>query len=311
MKEGKAYHNCFYAMGTRFHMVLPGMEHSRADHMYHVVKHEVNRVETTLSQFIPYSEISVINQHAQKEPVSVSEEVFSILQTCLYYHRITAGAFDITLRPLLQYWKNRHAVNESDMQMYKLLDDIGSDQIELNEKDQTVYLNNENLEIDLGGFGKGYALKKVSKIMQKFKVKNAFISFGESSILTMGVHPAGDYWKIGLNNYLNSGESVYTFCLNEGSVSTSSNFYVDDEGKLHHHRHIISPFTGYPLEDFATVSVRADSPELAEILSTAFLVLSDTVIEAIYPEIPDCEIVKINYGTGRPEIQIMKKNHVT
>lgn len=307
----KVYHNSFYAMGTRCHLVLPGMEHNRADRIFNVVKHEINRVETCLSRFIPYSEISIINQQAGKEPVAVSDEIFEVLKSCLDYYKLTGGAFDITLRPLMQYWKKRKSNSESDLQLYELIDDLGSKQIVLDEKDKTVFLKNEKVEIDLGGYGKGYGLVKVHKFFREFSVEDAFISFGESSILTLGRHPAGDHWKIGLNDYTNPGLSVYTFSMNEGSVSTSSNFFVDDHGKLQNHRHVISPYTGYPVEDFVTVSVRADSPETAEILSTAFLVLSDDVIETVRENIPECDIVKINYATGRPEIQILTHNHNT
>ena len=307
----QVYHDSFYSMGTRCHLVLPGMEASRAERIFYVVKQEVNRVETCLSRFIPHSDISVINQHAGKEPVTVSDEIFKILESCLDFYELTEGAFDITLRPLMQYWKNKQTNGESDLQLYELLDNLGSKQIVLNEKDQTVFLKNEKVEIDLGGFGKGYGLVTVHKLFQDFEVKNAFLSFGESSILTLGCHPAGDHWIIGLNDYTSPGQSVYSFSLNEGSVSTSSNFYVDDHGKLHNHRHVINPFTGYPVEDIVTVSVRADSPVTAEILSTAFLVLADETIESIREDIPECEIVRINYTTGQPEIQILTNQQNT
>lgn len=293
-------------MGTRCHLVLPGVENSRAERICNVIKQEVNRVETCLSRFIPYSEISVINQQAGMEPVVISDEIFDVLNTCLEYKELTAGAFDITLRPLLKYWKNRSS-NDDPARHNELMNALGSKQIVLNKKDQSVFLRNKKVEIDLGGFGKGYSLEKVQNLFRNFAVDNAFISFGESSILTLGSHPAGDHWKIGLNDYTNPGQSVYTFSLNEGSVSTSSNFYVDDHGKLQNHRHVISPYTGYPVEDLVTVSVRSASPVEAEVLSTAFLVMTDKMVEEIKNEIPDCDIVKVNYAMGRPEVQILKE----
>lgn len=305
------YHNSFYAMGTRCHFVLPGTPKSRADRVFHVVKQEINRIETYLSRFIPFSEITVINKEASKEPVRVSKETFEVLKNCLEFYRHTKGAFDITLRPLMDYWKNRESNDESDMQLYELMDLLGSDKIVLEEAEQTVFLENEHVEIDLGGFGKGYALMRARKLFRDFSIKDAFLSFGESSILTLGSHPAGDHWEIGLKNYTDPGRSIHSFSLNEGSVSTSSNFYVDDDGKLHNHRHVINPYTGYPVEDIVTVSVKADSPVTAEILSTAFLVLSDDVIESILAELPESDVIKINYTSGHPNLTLLTNQQHT
>jgi FAD:protein FMN transferase len=298
----KVYHNSFYAMGTRCHLVLPGVDENRADQIFQVVKHEINRVESCLSRFIPYSEISLINTHAAQAPFMVSEEIYNVLKTCLEYHKLTSGGFDITLRPVMQYWQNKSCYGASDLLLYEMLDSTGTRNIVLDEENRTVYLSHDRMEIDLGGFGKGYGLARVHKMFLDFKVENAFLSFGESSILTMGHHPAGDHWKIGLNNYVNPGHNIYMFTQNQGSVSTTSNFYVDDEGVLHSHRHVINPFTGYPVEDFVTVSVQSVCPVVAEILSTAFLVLSDNVIETICLDIAECEVVKVDYTTGHPEI---------
>jgi thiamine biosynthesis lipoprotein len=300
----KVCHDSFYAMGTRCHLILPDLEGSRAEHLFSVVKHEINRVETCLSRFIPYSEIALINKNAGKEPVIIGQEVFDILNRCLNYHSMTAGAFDITLRPLIQYWKDQNSENNS-RGLDKVMDAIGCNQIELNENDYSVFLNSTDAEIDLGGFGKGYALQKVYDQFMKFRIKDAFISFGESSILTLGAHPAGDHWQIGLNDYINPGQCAYKFTMNEGSVSTSSNFYVDDHNNLHNHRHVMNPFTGFPVEDFITVSVRAASPEIAEVLSTAFLVMPQHVIDLILTNVPECDIVKINYTAGSPDIQVL------
>ncbi|NIR92512.1 MAG: FAD:protein FMN transferase, partial [Gammaproteobacteria bacterium] len=80
--------------------------------------------------------------------------------------------------------------------------------------------------------------------------------------------------KVGLNNYLNPGNSLHTFMIRDGSMSTSSNFYVDDNGELQNHRHVINPASGFPVEECVSVSVTAESAVVAEILSTALLVTS-------------------------------------
>jgi len=296
------YHNSFYAMGTRCYIVLPGIGEDRGEQVFEVIRQEVKRIESSLSRFIPHSEISIINKNAITEPVTVSPEIFDVLWTCKKYYEWTRGAFDITMRPLLEYWKGKPSNDESDLRLYELMDSIGMNRIQLNEEEQTVAFENETIEIDLGGFGKGYALDKCRELLQKASVENAFISFGESSVLTLGRHPAGDHWKVGLNNYSQPGEALHTFAVNEASVSTSSNFFVDDNGKLCNHRHVINPFTGYPVEKCMTVSVCSGSSLVAEVLSTAFLVSSEETIRSVKDEVESCSVVKVDYSTEKPEV---------
>ena len=61
------YRNGFYAMATRFYMLLPGMDSTTGDQLYQTIKSEVNRIESRLSRFINKSEISKINKMALKQ----------------------------------------------------------------------------------------------------------------------------------------------------------------------------------------------------------------------------------------------------
>lgn len=299
------YHNQFFAMNTRCNIVFPVLEHDKADRAFRMLDQEVRRIESNLSRFLPHSEISKVNQEAYKKPVTVSDEVFSILKTCKKFYEITEGAFDISLRPLMQHWEEEKNLKDEAQSPEKLMQSLGMEHINLDDVAQTIAFDNENIEIDLGGFGKGYALGKMHKLLQDFSVEHAFISFGESSILTRGKHPAGDSWKVGLNNYLDPGNNLYSFKIYNGSVSTSSNFYVNDEGDIQNHRHVVDPASGLPVEECVTVSVSMESPVVAEILSTAMLVSSEENCKMIKNKVEQVEIVKINYKSGSPKITVI------
>lgn len=301
------YRNGFYAMATRFYILLPGVEDGTADELFQKIKNEVNRVEFRLSRFIKESEITKINQNAFQTEVETDEECFEILKACKYGWEITGGAFDITLRPLMEYWKKTGDQSEEDLQ--RIRDSVGMQHVELDKENQTVRFQNDLIELDLGGFGKGYALEKTKQILESSSVKNAFISFGESSVLAMGEHPAGGAWKIGINNYKNPGNSIHEFELINGSVSTSSNFFLSDDGELQNHRHVINPQTGKPHEHFTAASVAAPSPMLAEILSTAALLMPDEIICDLLKNYEDIEVIKVNYEPAEPEVILIKNDN--
>ncbi|MDR9364886.1 MAG: FAD:protein FMN transferase [Balneolaceae bacterium] len=298
------YRNGFYAMATRFYVFIPELEDGSGDELFQKIKDEVNRIESRLSRFIKESEISKINREAFKADVETDDECFEILSACKYGWKMTDGAFDITLRPLMDYWKNED--NQPDETLQTVKESIGMQHVELDEENQTVGFINEKTELDLGGFGKGYALEKIKQMIESSAIKDAFISFGESSVLAMGEHPAGGAWKIGINDYTNPGNSIHEFEVSNGSVSTSSNFFLNDEGVLQNHTHIINPKTGKPHEHFTAASVSARSPILAEILSTACLLLSDEKIRELMEKYDDIEIIKVDYEPEEPEVSEFK-----
>lgn len=289
-------------MATRFYVLLPGVDNAAGDELFQKIKGEVNRVESRLSRFIKESEITKINKNAFREEVTTDDEIFEILKACKYGWELTDGAFDITLRPLTEYWKNPEDYSEEHFQEIK--ESVGLQHVELNEESQSIRFTDEMTELDFGGFGKGYALEKVKQMIESSSAKNAFISFGESSVLAMGEHPAGGAWKIGINNYKKPGNSIHEFELRNGSVSTSSNFFLNDDGELQNHRHVINPESGRILEDFTAVSVSGGSPVLAEMLSTACLMLPDEKIHDLVKKYEDIEVIKVDYEPDEPAITI-------
>lgn len=289
-------------MATRFYVLIPGLEDGAGDELYQKMKDEVHRIESRLSRFIKESEISKINREAFEREVETDDECFEILSACKYGWKMTDGAFDITLRPLMEYWKNEENHSEEDLE--ELMESVGMQHVELYDEEQSIQFKNELIELDLGGFGKGYALEKVKQMIESSAIESAFVSFGESSVLAMGEHPAGGAWKVGINDYKNPGNSIHEFEMSDGSVSTSSNFYLNDDGKLQHHRHVINPKTGKPHDHFTASSVSAKSPILAEILSTACLLLPDEKIRELIQKYEDIEIVRVDYETEEPTISM-------
>lgn len=227
-------------------------------------------------------------------------DILLVCQTCW---ELTDGLFDITLRPLLNYWRSTDPANRGESEFLQIKERTGQEHVRIDEEKQILSFEQEGIEIDLGGFGKGYALEKIKELLNDMKVNRAFISFGESSILAIGDHPAGGDWKIGINNYLKPGSSAYEFKVRDGSVSTSSNFHLTDEGSLEKHSHIIDPMTGEPPESLSSVSVKFSSAVVAEMMSTAFLICTDDKkITEVVKKYHGMEAIRVDYNAGTPRI---------
>ena len=289
----KIQHTSFYAMGTRCNILFPGIGEEEADDLFRLIKNEIARIEGMLSRFNSDSMVFSLNKEASKERVVVNRELFRILKTARYYYQMTQGYFDVTLRPLLQFWKDNTGADQDAAR--QVMRQVGMNKVHLEERGRTVYFSDEKIELDFGGFGKGYALEKVNDMLLRYGLESGFLTMGESSILTLGQHPVGDCWKVGIKNYKKPDSVIHTYCMNYGSVSTSGNFFVDDDGKIVHHQHVINPKTGMPIEELITVSVFSQSAVIAEVLSTAFLVMPENQIDDIVAQFPDVEVLKVDY----------------
>ena len=110
--------------------------------------------------------------------------------------------------------------------------------------------------VALGGFGKGYALDRVRKLLADAGVANALVNFGDSSVAAVGSHPFGDCWQV------TAKAGGGTFRLKETSLSLSG---LRPDGRAH----IVDPKSRRTVSDSVVVAVEGRSAFVCEILSTA------------------------------------------
>lgn len=288
MTERKnVYHSNFFAMGTRMDVVLPLIDNEFGDLIFNKIKNETTRIEKKLSRFDNQSEIYKINHSAHKEPYKIDDELYQILKQNLNYYNATNGYFDITARPILQAYIN----NSPSSEINDLKQKLGFDNIIL--EPDSIFLKNNIIEFDLGGFGKGYALEKIGTILQKNKTGSAFISFGESSILAHGKHPFGEHWGVGIK-HLFENTNVHTFKVKDKSLSTSG-ITPSNQKKFDGHAHIINPKTGQGQKINKTITVISESALDAEVLSTALMVSEENENQTIINKFSIEDIVEITY----------------
>lgn len=128
-------------------------------------------------------------------------------------------------------------------------------------------------KLDFGGFAKGYFLRECDRMFRENGVECAFVDFGGSSILGTGHHPFGDCWKVGVVDPYSHCQ-VEDVCICDESMSTSGNSPV-------YEGHIRNPRTGEKCMDRKMVTIVAEDPLDAEVLSTVFMVAQDEEIPII------------------------------
>jgi len=290
--------NCS-SMGTRFDFLTYNVDEGFFSSAKNFILNELERIENKFSRFNKESEISRINQFASSENVITDAETLSLISRCREYYLMTNKLFDITVG------KFTNTISDDDHAEDEQIS-TGTDKIILDLKESSVRFSTPMLSIDLGGIGKGYALERINKYCIDNKINNALMSFGDSSITTIGTHPHGPYWPIGIQNGYISGSPLHTFRLKNNSLSTSGNT-PNNRLKFGTKGHIINPLTGEFQTTSGTVSIASTSPMDAEVLSTALFIATEndkseilsryTISEAIgisYNQLNEAEIVDLN-----------------
>ena len=290
-----------YVMGTRLEVVFPGMDDEMADAVFNRISIRMKEDEKKLSIYHPDTLFSKINRQASQEAFQLDEPSFQLISDLMDYSRKTRGFFDPTLGIL-----KKDLFGESETETETMLTMKAEERIVLNREDMTVKFQHPLVKLDPGGFGKGYGLENLKKILFSYKIKDAFISFGDSSVMTIGRHPAGDYWKIGIRNPLNDDENAWVFQMNEGSVSTSGNSRHNRSRT--HKGHIYNPGKQRFETRKSLVSVQGPSALDAEVLSTALFVAGENERQLILENFPQYKAIEIVYLEDIEQTEIKELN---
>jgi FAD:protein FMN transferase len=272
--SAKVFHHSCFAMNTRFSMVLVGIDAGKAEALANCAERELHSCERLMSRFIADSPVSELNRHAGEKAVEPPEALWEILTLCRDYWQRTRGAFDITQWPLNQLWRSHleRGAEPADEAITQARQQAGMHRLDLDSNSHAVRFQSKGMSIDLGGFGKGYALERLANMFRAEGIEKAFLSFGESSVTVLGTHPHGSTWPVGISNMFAPLQTVHTFHLCEASLSSSGTAPYNRMGPARLLGQIINPHTGCPIEGYRTLSVASHSAIEAEVLSTALLV---------------------------------------
>ncbi|MBC8116522.1 MAG: FAD:protein FMN transferase, partial [Candidatus Saccharimonas sp.] len=184
----------------------------------------------------------------------VDFEMLQILLDCRAWWLRTEGAFDIAAG----------SRNESG-------GPLTFDAVELDVPERHLAFRSSGVRLDLGAYGKGYALDCAARRIRQQGITSALLHLGTSSVLAIGSPPGDDGWRIGLRDPDDSTRESQQVLLTSAALSTSATRHSSSDATAV--SDILDPRTGRPLLASATCTIVAPTASTAEALSTAFVVL--------------------------------------
>lgn len=265
------------AMATRFELVLEGGDPERLRAVGEEALREVERVEDQLSRYRATSAVAWINARAGGEPVRVDPRVVALLQRCAEVSRLTEGAFDVTVGPLMSAWgfTNGGGAPPGAERLARARDLVGMSAVELDPAAGTVRLPRAGMQLDLGAVGKGYALDRAVAVLEEHGVPSALLHGGTSSVHVIGTPARRSSWPVA---WRLPDRATRTLRLGPGrralSVSAPHGKAFLDGGRLQ--GHVLDPRTGEPTRTAVSACVTGPSSTLCDALSTAVLVAGES-----------------------------------
>lgn len=262
-------------MGTLFRIKLYAADQQQAQRAFRAAFDRIAALDDILSDYKPDSELNRLCRDGVHRPTTVSSDLFRVISASQKLSEESGGAFDITLGPVTHLWRaarkaNRLSDSEAIQEAHAR---CGFRKLHIDPAQHTVKLDQENMQLDVGGIAKGYAADEALAVLSNLGIRSALIA--ASGDLAFSDAPPGETgWKIGIDSF-DSAEMPFTRVLRlaNGAVSTSgaTEQHLDANGARY--SHIIDPKTAKGLTRPITVTVIARHGIDSDGMSTAVSVL--------------------------------------
>lgn len=258
----------FQAMASDCQVLLEGINQQQAEDSLRLAAIETWRIEHKFSRYQTGNLMDSIN-HAYDKPLDVDSETRALLNFADQCYQLSDGLFDISAGVLRKIWRFDGSANiPSNQQIQDILPLIGWHKVHWSAP--SIQLP-KDMELDLGGIGKEYAVDKVCLLLQQANTNNnisLLINFG-GDLACSGPRLNGKAWEVAVESYQHQEKAVLNVKLSQGGIATSGDsrrFLLKDGIR---YSHILNPKTGESITDAPhAVSVAAPSCMQAGMLST-------------------------------------------
>ncbi len=237
----------------------------------------LNRVNTEMSTYLPESELSRINESDGTDWLTVSTSLMHVLQAAQDISRLTQGAFDVTLGPLVNLWgfgPEQDFAVPGEEHIDAALRLVGYERLHLDPAASALKKANGRIQIDLSAIAKGNGVDEIADFLERLKLDNYLVEIG-GEIRARGVNDKNIPWQIGIEQPMAGQHGVRKIIkLENMAMATSGDYrnYFEKDGVRY--SHTIDPRTGRPVSHrLASVTVLHPSAMLADAWATGLLVL--------------------------------------
>jgi thiamine biosynthesis lipoprotein len=255
---------------------------------------EIKRLESILTRFGGTSDVSRLNVSSLIE--SPPPELVDVLNRASRYSERTEGAFDITVKPVLDLFDRTSGAflppTDAEFDAAKNLIDYER----VSTSPHAILLGRAGMGITLDCLAKGYILDRVAEMLKAHNIKSALID-GGGSLVAIGSRYNGSPWKIAVRDPVSPEESIGTIALVDEAVATSGDYenaYTSDK----RYYHIIDPHSARsPLYSHCATVIAPTAAE-ADPLALSLMVTDPSDVPNFIEGFTECECLVMTRNSG-------------
>ena len=255
------YQSQSFVFGTRVELSVYGVTEAQAEQAMAAVQHELQRLHVMLHAWQP-SELSHLNAaFAKGDSQIITPELASMLQDATQISIQSNGLFNPAVGGLVKLW----GFHADEFAPVKPDEKALAQWVNANPKMSDIILtalpdghyraesHNRAVQLDLGGYAKGYALDRSAAILHQLGIQHALINIG-GNVMALGKH--GDRpWRVGIQHPRTAG-ALATLALQDGeAIGTSGDYQRYFMLGNIRYCHLIDPRTGHPAQGVEAVTI--------------------------------------------------------
>src|SRR5262245_28758866 len=249
------------------------------------VRSEIARYERIFSLYQADSEISRLNS-AGTLP-KPSPELRALVEEGQRFGALSNGAFDISVQPLWRlyeahFWSHTRIAEDilaSAAEVARALVDFRN----IETGAARIAFAREGMAITLNSIAQGFITDGIADLLRNEGFESAVVDLGE--FRTLGRHPDGHAWRLGIRNALKATEVSQVVDLEDAALAVSGGYGTTFEptGRFHH---IFDPKTGASANALADAAVIGPRATTANALATAICVAGEAQAAALLAACP-------------------------
>ena len=254
-------------MGVSAHLVFYADSGEKAHDAAQAAFARLNELDAVMSDYRNDSELMRLCRHQCGQPVPVSKDLAAVLAIALDVSEKTDGAFDVTVGPVVQLWRQarKSGIAPDPVELEQARAKVGYHLIDFDLEASTVTLKHGDMRLDLGGIGKGFAADEALKTLSGLGIVTALVDLG-GDISASNPPPGRSGWTVVVDD---GATAAYKIEVANGAVATSGDLEQHTVIDGERYSHIVDPRTGIALTHSAAATVLASNGALADALASA------------------------------------------
>jgi thiamine biosynthesis lipoprotein len=265
------YRAAAYVFGTVAAITVADRDAARARDAVAQVFREFDRMHRDLHAWQP-GELVALNQAIARgeKNIRTTAEIAGLIRDAQRLAAQSGGLFNPAIGRLVGLWsfhRDKPGGPVPDAQDIERIVAAHPRMSDLEVRNNIVTSSNPAVQLDFGGYAKGYALDRAAGILRENGIRNALVNVG-GNVMALGRRSARR-WRVGLDSPRGEG-LIATIALNDGeAIGTSGDYrrYYESDGRRY--AHIIDPRSGHPVPGIRSVTVLVPRQPGAGALSDA------------------------------------------